>query len=162
MTVELKYGVTFGKGDSSDWCDWEIELTLEEEIAYKNAVENEIPLEEVEELKGALQRAYEEIECEEINNCLDMGDEYVMECQGQADMDPDELNELVHNKDPHALEFFGLTNASDEEIEEWDAEDLDELPIIQDFVEGFEPYSPYDEGWDLHVEFVDPNEDYPY
>jgi hypothetical protein len=81
-----------------------------------------------------------------------------MECQGEAEMDPDELNDLVAARDPHALEFFGLTDADEEDLEEWDANDLDELPLIKDFVEGFEPYSPYDEGWILHVEFVDPNE----
>ena len=46
---------------------------------------------------------------------------------------------------------------TDEEIEEWDAYDLDEIPMINDFEEDFEPSSPYDCGWDLHVEFVDPN-----
>ena len=75
MTVELRYGVTFGKGDSSDWIDWEIELTDEEAAIYQNAIDNE-------------------------------------------------------------------------------------LPLIKDFVEGFEPYSPYDAGWTLHVEFVDPNNDW--
>ena len=30
-TVEMRYGVTFGKCDSSDWIDYEIELNDEEE-----------------------------------------------------------------------------------------------------------------------------------
>ena len=47
---------------------------------------------------------------------------------------------------------------SDEELEEWDAYDLDEVPTIKDFKEDFEPYSPYDEGWSLNVHFVDPSE----
>ena len=159
-TVELRYGVTFGKGDSSDWIDYEIDLTDEEAAAYDNAIENEIPLEDVAELQDALSRAYDEIEEMEIQNSLDFGDEYAMECQGVAEMDPDELNALVAARDPHALEFFGLTNADEEDLEEWDANDLEELPLIKDFVEGFEPYSPYDEGWILHVEFVDPNNDW--
>lgn len=157
-TVEIRYGVTFGKGDSSDWIDWEVELTDEEEIAYDNAIANEEPLNEIPELQDALQRAYKEIEEEEISNGLDMEDEYVMECQGEAPMDPDELNDLIANRDPHALAFFGLTDVDNDELDEWDANDLDELPLIKDFVEGFEPYSPYDEGWRLNVEFVDPNE----
>lgn len=158
MTVQLRYGVTFGKCDSSDWIDWEIELTDEEAVAYNNAVANEIPLNEVPELQDALQRAYDDIEDEEISMGLDMGDEYVMQCQGEAEMDPDELNDLISDRDAHALEFFGLTDADEDELDEWDANDLDELPLIKDFVEGFEPYSPYDEGWTLNVEFVDPNE----
>ena len=158
MTVELRYGVSFGKGDSTDWIDWEIELTKDEEIAYNNAIANEIPLDEVEELKDALRRAYEEIESEEISNAIDNGEEYVLECQGEIEMDPDELNDLIAERDDYALEFFGLEDADEEELDEWDANDLDELPLVKDFVEDFEPYSPYDEGWDLRVEFVDPNE----
>ena len=46
-SVEVRYGVTFGKCDSSDWIDYEVELTDEEEIAYDNAIDNEIPLEDV-------------------------------------------------------------------------------------------------------------------
>ena len=135
-----------------------MELTDEEEIAYENAIENEIPLSNVPELEAALARAYEEVEEMEIQNGIDLEDEYVLECQGLAPMDEDELNELVAARDPHVLSFFGLTEATDEELEEWDAYDLDEVPTIADFKEDFEPYSPYDAGWTLHVEFVDPNE----
>ena len=62
MTVELRYGVTFGKCDSSDWIDWEIDLTEEEEAAYNNAIKMRIPLSDVEELQTALDRAYDDIE----------------------------------------------------------------------------------------------------
>ena len=157
-SVEIRYGVTFGKCDSSDWIEYEVDLTDGEELAYDNAVENEIPLSEVPELEAALARAYEEIEEMEIQNGIDLEDEYVMECQGLAPMDEDELNELVAARDPHALSFFGLTEATDEELDEWDAYDLDEVPTIAEFQKDFEPYSPYDAGWTLHVEFVDPNE----
>ena len=157
-TVELRYGVIFGKCDASDWIDYEIDLTDEEAAAYDHAVENEIPLEDVPELRAALVRAYEEIEEMEIQNGIDYEDEYVMECQGVAPMDQDELNDLVAARDPHALEFFGLTEATDEELEEWDAYDLEEVPTIAEFQVDFEPYSPYDAGWTLHVEFVDPLE----
>ena len=159
MNVELKYWVSFGSGDCSDDMGWSIELTPEEEIAYKNAIKNEIPLDEVEELKPALERAYAEIEEEEISNGLDYDEEFVKECQGEIEMDRDELNELVRNRNPHALEFFGLTEASDEEIDEWDAYDLDDVPNIVDFDEDFEPSSPYDVGWSLNVEFAEPDID---
>lgn len=158
-TVEVQYGVVFGKCDASDWFDFEVELTDEEEAAYDYAVANEIPLEDVPELQDALRRAYDEIEDMEIQNGIDMEEEYVMECQGTAPMDQDELNDLVAVRDPHALAFFGLEEASEEELEEWDAYDLadDEVPTIADFQEDFEPYSPFDAGWTLNVEFVDPN-----
>ena len=91
---------------------------------------------------------------------IDNGDEYTMECQGEAEVDPNEINDLIADRDPHALAFFGLEDADDDELDEWDANDLDDRPLIKDFVEGFEPYSPYDEGWTLNVEFVDPNNDW--
>lgn len=89
---------------------------------------------------------------------IECGDEYAIECTGRVAMDPDELNDLVADRDPHALEFFGLTDADEDELEEWDANDLDELPLRCDFEEGFEPYSPFDEGWTLNVIFAEADE----
>lgn len=157
-SVEVRYGVTFGKCDSSDWIDYEVELTDEEAVAYDEAIESETPLADVPALKDALNRAYEEIEEMEIQNGVDMEDEYVLECQGLAPMDKDELNDLVAERDVHALAFFGLEDADEEELDEWDAFDLEKVPTIAEFQEDFEAYSPYDAGWTLHVEFVDPNE----
>lgn len=157
-TVEIRYGVTFGKGDSSDWLESEVDLTDEEERIYDDAVENGILLEEVPELRAALQRAYDEIEYMEIEAAIDAEDEYTLECQGLAPMDADELNDLIADRDPHALAFFELENASEDELDEWDAYDLDEIPTIAEFQEDFEPSSPFDGGWRLSVEFVDPNE----
>ena len=157
MTVEIRYGVIFGKGDSTDWIPRSLTLTDEEAIIYSTAVEHQMPLNEVQELQTALQRAYEQIESEEISIGIDNGDEFVLECQGEAEMDPDELNALVHARDVHALEFFGLNDADDNALEEWDAYDLDGLPLIKNFIEDFKSYSPYDAGWSLSVEFVDSN-----
>ena len=156
--VPVRYGVTFGKCDSSDWIDYEVGLTDAEAAVYDKAVAAGVSLNNVPELQDALQRAYEEIEEMEIENGIDMEDEYVMECQGLAPMDQDELNDLVAERDPHALAFFGLTGATDDELDEWDAYDLDEVPTIKEFQKDFEPYSPYDEGWTLNVQFVDLSE----
>lgn len=157
-TVELQYGAVFGKGDGTDSFPWEITLTGAEEAAYLRAKKLWLDPNECEELQGVLADAYEEIKEQETQNLIDCGDEYAMECTGQVEMDPDELNDLVADRDPHALEFFGLTEADEEELEEWDAHDLDELPLRCDFEEGFEPYSPFDEGWILNVQFPVPGE----
>lgn len=156
--VPIRYATTFGKGDSSDWIERGFELTDEEAVAYDNALESKLLLNEISELQDALERAYAEIEEEEIDMGIDIGVEYVLECQGEAEMDPYELNELVAKRDPHTLEYFDLTEVDEEELDEWDAYDLDELPLIKEFEIDFEPYSPYDAGWTLNVEFVDPNE----
>lgn len=158
MIVDVRYGVIFGKGDASDWIDWSVGLTDEEAAIFIDALKNNIPLNTVDALKDVLQRAYEDIELEEIDLGLDNEDEYVMECQGMSEMDADELNDLVAERDPHALEFLGLTEADDEELDDWDAYDLDQLPLIAEFDEDFEPYSPFDQGWTLNVEFLDNDE----
>ena len=156
--VPIQYGVIFGKGDASDWIDERLELTDEEAEIYEKAMEDGIPLEDVPGLQAALARAYVEIEEMEIQNGIDQEEEFVLECQGLAPMDEVELNELVSNRDPHALAFFDLTDASEEELEEWDAFDLDEVPTIAEFQEEFEPSSPFDYGWILRVCFVEPDE----
>lgn len=43
-TVETGYGVSFGKCDSSDWVESEVELTDGEVLVYDSAVEKKIPL----------------------------------------------------------------------------------------------------------------------
>lgn len=78
--VPIRYGVTFGKCYSSDWIDYEVGLTDAEAAAYDKAVAAGVPLDSVPEFQDALQRAYEEIEEMEIENGIDMEDEYVMEC----------------------------------------------------------------------------------
>ena len=156
--VEMKYGAVFGKCDASDWFEFEITLEGEEEAAYLRAKKLRLNLNECPELEGVLSAAYDEIKEEETQNMIDCEDEYAMECAGQVEMDPDDLNELVANRDPHTLEFFGLTEADEDELEEWDANDLDELPMRCDFEEGFEPYSPFDEGWTLNVIFAEADE----
>lgn len=66
----------------------------------------------------------------EIQNGIDMEDEDVLECQGLAPMDEGELDELVADRDPRALEFFGLDDATDKELEVWYAYDLDEIAFF--------------------------------
>ena len=154
--VQGSYYVSFGKGDSSESIPYDIFLTDEEEEIYDKAVEEGLDLNNIEELQPALQRAYEEIEEQEIEMAIENEDEFVMECQGLAEVDAYEINKLVANRDPHTLKFFGLEDASDEELEEWDANDLEKLPLIKDFEENFEPSSPFDMGWGLNVSFVDP------
>ena len=151
--VSGHYGIVFGKLDASDWFDIDIELDDEAEKAYNKAKEEHIPFECFEELNAALDDAYRKVEQEEIENSIYFEDEFVMECQGVIPVDPDEINDLVAARDPYTLEFFGLQDLSDEELEEWDANDLDELPLIRDFDKEFVPCSPFDNGWILNVEF---------
>lgn len=67
MKVPLYYYAWFGPGDCSEYLDWEIELTPEEEVAYRQAVKDGVlfEIEDVEELEGALARAAKEIKAAE-------------------------------------------------------------------------------------------------
>lgn len=151
--IDIRYGVVFGKGDSSDWIDWTADATDEEYEIYTRDVLLRIDPNEDERLSDLLSRAYNDIEEEEISNGIFYEDGYVLECTGRAPVDADDINDLVADRDRHTIEFFGLTGKSDEELDRWDANDLDELPNVCDFEEGFEASSPYDGGWILNVEF---------
>ena len=151
MTITLNYGVTFGKGDGSDVFEWEVDLDEEQEAAYRRALMTGASFEDFPELQALCDEAYPEIEEQELDSFINTDDEYTLECLGEAPVDPDEINDLVHSRDPHAIAFFGLDDLSEEELDEWDANELDELPLIKDFVEDFVPESPFDNGWTLNV-----------
>ena len=155
FTVNLKWCVEFGKCDFTDEFDWEYDLNDEQKTAYLEAIEREVPFSDYPILNAVLDEARSEIEEEQLKVLIETGDEYALECQGLAHVNPDDINDLVAERDEHALDFFGLIGCEEEEIDAWDANNLseNELPLIKDFVEGFQPYSPYDEGWIMHVRF---------
>ena len=155
--VELYYYVNFGCGDSSEYFEWDITLEGKAEEAYLKAKKLDLPFEDFEELKAVLDMAYKEIEEQEIENYIDLEDEYVMECTGRHPADPETINELVAKRDPYTLEFFDLDELDEEELEAWDANKLDEfeLPDVCDFEENFEAVSPFDDGWTLKVFFAE-------
>ena len=146
-TIELHYIGIFGKGEFGDDITWDYELTDEQQVAYERAKANpeiDDPY-DVPELAEIPELVYDEIkDAEMLILETEADDEYALECLGLNEMDPDELNDLVHSGDAHALEFFGLEGRSMEELEEWDAEfDLDELPTVRDFDADFEPELPF-------------------
>ena len=144
--VELTYYATFGPGDGSERIEWWVELDGEEEEAYLKAKTLRLPFDHFPVLNDVLKRAESEIAEEEMQNLLENGDSYAEECTGQYKVDPETINELVAERDEYTLEYFGLTDLSDEELDEWSADDLDELPDVCDFEEGFEPINPFLEG----------------
>ena len=154
-TIALQYGVWFGPGDASDWFEWEMDVTGETEEAYLRVKMLRLPLEEVPELESILDDARKEIALSEIDSLIDYDDEYVRKCTGRYPVDPDEINDLVRNRDPHTLQFFDLEGKSDEELDAWNANDEEELPDVCDFDETFTPSSPFDGGYSLMVEFAE-------
>ena len=160
--VKLQYGISFGKLDSSDWVDYWINLAGDAEKDYLAAMEIADP--EKRNFSGsaalvqALENAADDIKDEALDNLRDAGDEYALSFhKGYDKVDTDELDELVHNRDPHALEFFGLTDADDEELEDWYADELDwdDLPEYEVFYQGYEAGNPFNEGYILSVHYAD-------
>lgn len=158
--AEMHYGVTFGKGDSSDWIEYYADFTPEEQEIYDHCLLMRRNPNEEPGLKAALERAEEDIRETEEDNCVEYDDEYAMECLGRVKMETDTLNDLVHGRDENALEFFHLEDATDEEIDAWDADELSysEIPEVRDFDPDFEPESPFDNGWILNLEYINPAE----
>lgn len=60
MDLELYYWVSFGSGDSSDDVPFTIELSDEEEAAYKRSVMLRIPIDEYDDLSDVCERAEKE------------------------------------------------------------------------------------------------------
>lgn len=158
--VPITYYTVFGAGDGSENINWEVLLTEEESRAYERAKKLLLPLKEVEDLKDALIRAYDEIEKEEIDNAISYDEEFVTECMGTTEMDAEDLNDLVKEKDSRAIEFFGLEDLSDEELQNWDANKLEQLPTIAEFDTTFEAQSPFAVGWELVVNFKEDEDGY--
>lgn len=158
----IKYYESYGRCGGGATCEMEFSLTAKEREIYdrelkrikkeKLAEDPELSADDVEledddldclsdvpELAKALERAEKEVmeyEMSEYDN------EELREDLGEVEMDIDKLNELVHNRDPHALKFFKLEKASKKKIEEWDADELDEIPLVKDFEEDFKPNYP--------------------
>ncbi len=73
--VNVQYWISGGIGCASPRIPWTVDLTDEEMEIYNNAIENKIPLEEVESLNDALCRAYNEIIEYEKECAEEFGDE---------------------------------------------------------------------------------------
>ncbi len=97
--VKLEYGVTFGKGDSSDWIPYDITLTGEAEAAYLEEMAK--PREERcfsnhPELVAAMEEAVEDIRDAAQADLCEAGDEYAESFHDSGDrMEAFEIEDLV-------------------------------------------------------------------
>ena len=139
--IELQYYACFGKGDCSDTLSFEVDLDEAQEKAYKKAVMTGKDLDGVEELSGLCEKALPEIIEIELENYVDLGEEY------------DE--EYLEN----VLEVY-LPDTSDIELESEEVEDYirelfaaGDLETIKLVVAAQEDYYESDE-FDSLVEFV--------
>ena len=134
-------------------------ISYEKWKIHNNAIKNGIPLNSIEELSDVLVKYRDEIETRIIDDLITAGNEYVCKCEGIVPVDPAEINKLVADRDKGALKFLKLENATETELENWDASTLETFPLVRDFYGGFGTHSPFDDKWMLTVEFADPNEE---
>lgn len=152
--VPLRYRIS-RQGEYSDWLNWDVELFDDEAVIYQRAIEQGTSLNMVYELKGALARAIKEIEEDTIMDAIAKENDFVMECYGLDEVGVDVINALVAERDQDALAFFRLDSATDDELANWDAHELEELPWVRDFDPGFVECEPFKVGWHVDIEFVD-------
>lgn len=152
--VPLRYRI-FQNGNYSEWIYFDFEISESEKVIYQHTIERGGSLNMVPGLKDALQRAREVIEPEEIMCGITNEDEHVLQCLGLVEVDPAYLNELIAERNQETLEFFGLEDASEEELNAWNANDLTELPLVCELGVDFREENPFS-GWWLQIEFVEP------
>ena len=151
-TIQMSYGVCFGKGDGGDPIDYDYQLNKEQQKQFKEAVMTRKDFSEFPALAGIEDEVYKDAEESEIEVLLyDIGDEFTKECLGENEVDIEEINNLVHKKDKHAIEFFELSDLSDDELESWDVEYECDIPKVKEFYEDFSPMSPFESGWELNI-----------
>lgn len=164
MRVILNYKVKAGKYDNNDDVfEWIVDSPNKElEEAYTRAIMTGTYLEDVPEFKALCEQERSKIEKHVLQEMSKDGDEYsVLEALGEVKMDLDELNNLVHSKDSHALKFFGLEGMSDDQLQKWDSAELDSIPLVKDFKEDFQPKNPFNDDYKLEVFIPDGEEVIP-
>ncbi len=85
-----------------------------------------------------------------VKHAIEFGDEYVLKCYGLLPVDATRVNELIAQRDKHALKFFGLESSSEDELNNWDANNLEKLPLVKDFEEDFKPIQPIYDKWNVY------------
>lgn len=159
MLIDLYVAIDYNDGKPAECFNCRRIVSFEISKIYNNAVRDNIPLNSVEELADTLAEFREEIETKIIDDFITAGNEYVCKCEGVVPVDPAEINKLVADHDKGALKFLKLENATETELENWDASTLETIPLVRDFYNGFGTHSPFDDKWTLTVEFLDPNEE---
>ena len=156
MNILLNYTVKTGKYDNNDDVhEYKLDNLGESiERAYRRAVMTGTDLEDVPELQSLCDDARSEIEKSVLRELVESGEDYfALECLGETKMDLDELNALVHAKDPHAIQYFGLSGLSDSDLKLWDAAEQENIPLVKDFKDGFTPRNPFENGYEISVFF---------
>lgn len=163
MELKLTYATNYKFDNNMDivWAQHNIDLNQDEEKYYLQALKDGVEFSEAVGLQDLYQLVIKQIEGMEESNYLDYEAMVATIEMGAARMDPLTLNNLVDKRDPFTLGFFGLTNKSNKELEEWDALEIpeDELPFMSDFTPHVKFEKPSYPEWKITVCFAAPDEE---
>ena len=156
MTAEVIYEFRRNENSEPEIYIVDTELTAEEEYIFSYCCRLRRSHNGIKELEEVLERERKYVERALTYSYLELGDQFVTECICNSFVSVEELNDLVHRRDNLAMEFFGLENCSDEEVQAWDASSLELLPPSYFFYKDMQ--GPFQKGWKLDARFPEVSE----
>ena len=154
--ITLLYGIGYGRGDCSDWAEYDVTLDGDAEAAYLEEMQK--PVEDRhfryhEAMRQMIQQAEREIKAE-IKETMTF-DNYI-----QSFPDPDDrvrredIDEIAEVYDA-LYDYLHIYELSEEEQDEWTPDDVDDddLPTYNEL--GIDPPNAFDEGYTLYIRFAD-------
>ena len=154
---ELLISIDYGDGTPKEWKTISTTLPKNLQVIYDTAISRKLALNSIPALRDYLIHNQALIEDDIIEYYIRNGDEYVIDLCGGRTATINEINEAIESRDEAALYYFGLDNATEDEIEKFDASSLQSLPPLRYISEYYASKNPFDEGWEYTAEFYDPN-----
>ncbi|MBQ3524430.1 MAG: hypothetical protein IJA43_08275 [Clostridia bacterium] len=154
--TKVLVSVDYDDDSPVDWKVMETSLPSELEEIYNYAVKHKYAPSSSKALKDYLPTLRCKIEEKLIEEMINEGDSYVIDLCGGRTATTEEIIDAVANRDYFALVYYGLENATNEEIESWDGASQPSFPRLRDIYESYSDKSPFNEGWKLTVKYYDP------
>ena len=148
--------VDYNDGNSKGWRIMTVRLPDELQEIYNYGVNHEYSPKTSKKLQDYLPVVRKEIEEQLIDEMIKGKDRYVIDLCGGRLATPEEIIDAVTDRDICALSYYGLENATDEEIENWNNYPAFPTPQLRDIYESYGDKSPFNDGWELYVEYYDP------
>lgn len=154
--TRILVSIDYGDDNPMEWRVMEISLPSELEEVYNYAVKYKYAPSSSQALKDYLPILRCKIEEKLIEEMINEGDNYVINLCGGRIATTEEILNAVADRDYFALGYYGLENATDEEIESWDEASQSPFPRLRDIYESYSDKSPFNNGWELTVKYYDP------
>ncbi len=149
--VKMRFRLVFGDIGPEPWIYKTVVFYGDAEKAYILANRFHLPYEVFPVLVERLNNSSNDITEEEISEEVYRIVHYI----GNKNIEPVELNQLVGSRDEYALIYLNLENLTEEELDKWDANNLDHLPKYCEVVENFEYKCIVNVAWTMDLEFVE-------